>query len=142
MVSPTPASPPPAVWLDWLAIAASALCLVHCLALPLLIAAAPQLAASELTHWILLALAVPTSLWALGRGRVVAGPLPLVIGSAGLGLMALAVVLFEGQPADRWLTIAGVSLVAAAHLYRWRAHHRDHRHRFAGRLICATAARN
>lgn len=121
-------------WLDWLAIGTSLLCLVHCIALPVVVASLPSVdlgragvpGRADLTHWILLAMAVPVSLWALGRGR--AGPLPLLTGSAGLTLMALAVLHFEGTPAERWLTVAGVILVAVAHLLRWRSLHRGHRH--------------
>lgn len=127
---PTPEEP----WLDWLAIGTSLLCLVHCLALPLIIASLPSLGTTaggvfgkaDLTHWLLLAMAVPVSLWALGRGR--AGPLPLITGAVGLALMALAVLRFEGTPDERWLTVAGVILVAIAHLMRWRSLHRGHGH--------------
>lgn len=124
-----------APWLDWLAIGTSLLCLVHCLALPLLIASLPTLSlatgglfgSNDRTHWILLAMAVPVSVWALGRGR--AGVMPLLVGVAGLTLMALAVLRFEGTADERWLTVAGVTLVAIAHLMRWRSLHRGHGHR-------------
>ncbi|MGI4875890.1 MAG: MerC domain-containing protein [Janthinobacterium lividum] len=130
MTPPRPAS----AWLDWMAIGASGLCLVHCLALPLIVAFLPALglAGGDRTHWLLLAFAVPTSLWALGRGRNRATA-PLLIASGGLLLMTVAVVRFEGQAADRWLTVAGVLLVAAAHILRWRLIHRGHGHGFAGR---------
>jgi len=132
---------PPPGWLDWMAVAMSGLCLVHCLALPLLLVSLPALgvlANGDKTHWVLLALALPVSLWALGRGR--AGPLPLLIGATGLGLMTLAVAMFEGRAADRWLTVAGVLLVAVAHVVRWRRGHRGHGHRLdAGGLACDAA---
>lgn len=112
----------PTSWLDWAAISASGLCLVHCLALPLVIVALPSFGgviAGSATHWVLLAFAVPVSLWVLTRDRGPAAALPLALGGAGLGLMTLGVALFEGRPAERVLTVAGVLLVAAAHIVRW-----------------------
>lgn len=113
---------PTNIWLDWAAIGASGLCLVHCLALPLLIASLPALGdlAGSRTHWILLAFALPVSLWVLARDRGPAAFAPFVIGVAGLSLMTLGVALFEGHPEETESTIAGVLLVAAAHVLRWR----------------------
>lgn len=122
---------PRGLWLDWLAIGASGLCLVHCLALPLLIAALPAfggVAGGGLTHWVLLGVAVPVSVWALGRERGADGFAALTVGGTGLALMAVGVARFEGAPAERWLTVAGVVLVAVAHSLRWRSRHRRHRH--------------
>ena len=113
--------------LDRLAIAVSGVCLVHCLVAPVLIALLPSLGAAwhnDLTHWLLLGVAVPVSLWALGRRCVVTGVAPLGIGITGLALMTLAVVRYEGTADERWLTVAGALLVALAHLWRWRATHR------------------
>ena len=116
------AAPRPTSWLDWAAVSASGLCLVHCLALPLLIAALPSfggIVAGSATHWVLLAFAVPVSLWVLTRDRGPSARLPLALGAAGLTLMTIGVALFEGQPMERALTVIGVSLVAAAHIVRW-----------------------
>ena len=110
-------------WLDWAAVSASGLCLLHCLALPLLIAALPSLGgavAGSGTHWVLLAFAFPVSLWVLTRDPWPAGIVPLALGAAGLSLMTLGVAFYEGLPAERILTVAGVSFVAAAHIVRWR----------------------
>ena len=112
----------PTSWLDWAAVSASGLCLIHCLALPLLIAVLPSfggVVAGSATHWVLLAFAVPVSLWALTRDRWPSARLPLGLGCIGLILMTLGVALFEGQPMERTLTVVGVSLVAAAHIVRW-----------------------
>lgn len=102
---------------------ASGLCLLHCLALPLIIAALPSLGgavAGSGTHWVLLAFALPVSLWVLTRDPWPEGFVPLLLGAAGLSLMTLGVVFYEGHSAERILTVAGVSFVAAAHLVRWR----------------------
>lgn len=125
MTSPRPRE----LWLDWLAIGASGLCLVHCLALPLLIASLPSLGAfagGGQTHWILLAFAVPVSVWALGRRRGAAGFTALIVGGIGLALMAVGVARFEGLAEERWLTVAGVVLVAVAHTIRWRGRRHGH----------------
>ncbi len=118
----------PSGWLDGIAVSASALCLVHCLALPLIVAALPAFGLlqgrDDTTHWLLLGFAVPTSAWALSRGRKAAGLVPVAVGAAGLASMAAAVAFFGGNAAERWLTVAGVLLVATAHILNWRAAHR------------------
>ena len=112
--------PPPLA--DGIAVSASLLCLAHCLALPLLAAALPAftllIGHSLLVHLLLLALALPLGLWALGRGRRHAGPMPLRLGLVGFALMGAALLLPEGG--ERALTVAGVSLVAVAHWRNWR----------------------
>ena len=117
--------PPPV--LDGIAVSASLLCLAHCLALPLLAASLPALGLfvthSLLIHALLLALALPLGIWALARGRLRAGWIPLVLGIAGFALMGAALLLPEAM--ERWLTVAGVSLVAVAHWRNWRAGHAD-----------------
>ena len=116
--------PPPV--LDGIAMSASLLCLIHCLALPVLAASLPALGLfvthSLLVHAALLALALPLGIWALARGRHCAGSLPLALGLAGFALMGAA--LLASPVAERWLTVAGVSLVAIAHRRNWRAGHR------------------
>lgn len=113
--------PPPIV--DGIAVSASLLCLVHCLALPVLVLSLPALGVfvthSRVIHVLLLALAVPLGVWALARGRQRAGWLPVLLGLAGFALMGSALLLPE--PGERWLTIAGVNLVAIAHWRNWRA---------------------
>jgi hypothetical protein len=113
--------PPPLV--DGIAVSASLLCLAHCLALPLLAASLPALGVlatnSLVVHALLLMLAVPLGVWALARGRHRAGWWPLALGLAGFTLMGTA--LLSAPLGERWLTVAGVSLVAIAHWGNWRA---------------------
>jgi hypothetical protein len=113
--------PPPHV--DGIAVSASLLCVAHCLALPLLAASVPALGLlvthSLLVHAMLLCLALPLGLWALMRGRRRAGWWPVMLGLFGFALMAAA--LLAAPWSERWLTIAGVSLVAIAHWGNWRA---------------------
>ena len=96
--------------------------------MPLIVAVLPVFHAgsSDWTHVILLGFAIPVSALALTRGRAAAGWRPLALGIAGLALMATAVIAFGDTPAERWLTVAGVSLVALAHIFNWRTQHRGH----------------
>ncbi|WP_043316303.1 MerC domain-containing protein [Microbulbifer sp. HZ11] len=110
-----------------IAIGLSAMCTIHCLALPLVLALVPSMAAlgldNEAFHlWMVLAV-IPTSVYALTMGckqhkryRVV------VLGGAGLGLLATAVLLGEsaGELGEKLLTVAGASLVAFGHLWNYR----------------------
>jgi len=113
--------PPPIV--DGIAVSASLLCLIHCLAMPVLAVSLPVLGVfvtnSLIIHALLLALAMPLGIWALARGWHRAGWLPVLLGLAGFALMGSA--LFLTEPGERWLTITGVSLVAIAHWRNWRA---------------------
>jgi len=110
--------------LDGLAIGVSLTCLVHCLALPLLIALLPAWSAwldvPEAFHAWIIAFAAPFSLAILlraARGRLWFPPLWL--GLAGLGIMALG--LGVHHPAmEAAVTSAGALILAAAHIANWR----------------------
>lgn len=115
--------PKPSNWLDWAAVGLSGLCLVHCLALPLIVAGVPLLAqfSEGHLHAQMLVVVLPLSIVALGLGfnrhrntRIVAagtvGMLTLVIGAtvahSQLGLMA-----------DRAFTVVGALVLAGAHYF-------------------------
>ncbi len=131
------ADEPPVRGLDALAMLFSALCLVHCLALPLLVAALPlaasSLVADERFHqWLLLG-AVPTSVIALGWGwRRHRDSLVAWLGTAGLLLMVFAafgiqIGLLDAR-GERVLTVIGALLLAIAHLRNYQLRHRGHDH--------------
>jgi len=82
------------------------------------------LAATEtMSHWLLLAFAVPISVLALWRGYQSAKSiLTLVLGGAGLTLMFLAVIHVLGESWEIPLTVVGVLLVLFAHI-RNLTHH-------------------
>lgn len=112
-------------WAERTALAASALCLAHCLALPLLFAALPMLAElialPESFHILMVAIAVPSSGFALidGYSRHWATA-PLVLGGAGLsGLIAGATAL-GGTSAETWVTVLASVTLAFAHGWNWR----------------------
>ena len=112
-------------WFDGLAVGASVLCLIHCLALPILIAALPALAArldlGEGFHLAVLAFALPVSAVALGEGWWLhRGLTPLVVGAAGLVLLAAGLAFEEWVAVETGVTVAGSLLLAGAHVANWR----------------------
>ena len=122
-------------WLDRWGIFISSICLIHCLALPVVIALLP--AASSIlppdnwVHPVLIGLALPVTGFALMRGYLIhrewRAPL---LGAVGLALIG-AGVLLDAVPAAA-VTVVGGLLVAAAHVTNWRAHGAlgAHRHGF------------
>ncbi|MFQ5546739.1 MAG: MerC domain-containing protein [Woeseia sp.] len=116
----------PEGWLDRASIALSGICLVHCLALPLMIALLPFLAQFREGHFHvqLLVVVLPVSIVAFtsgyrrhGSGAVIAwgaaGALLLVTGGA-IAHDAYGIV------ADRALTICGALILAVAHYFNNR----------------------
>ncbi|MFC3101901.1 MerC domain-containing protein [Altererythrobacter lauratis] len=107
------------------AASASLLCLLHCLALPVLFLASPGLIRfipdSPLLHLLALAFVLPFALgafWLGFRQHRQAGP-----GLAGLGAIALlAISLWNGwSPVlEHALSIVGSALLIAAHVRNWR----------------------
>lgn len=121
---------------DLAGLALSATCLIHCLALPMLILLAPAIghwiALPEGTHAAILMLALPAAFVAMRGGwhrhRRSAPPL---IAVAGLALLALGLAAHEGlfaggdsEAADRLFTSLGALTLAAAHIANWRLSHR------------------
>lgn len=110
--------------LDRVGMLLSGLCAVHCIAGLLLVSVlglGGEVLLSPAIHRVGLALAVGIGAVTLGLGVIRHGQRgPLVIGSAGLALMALAVGVGHGT-AEAVLTICGVALVATAHIRNLRA---------------------
>lgn len=121
---------------DLTGIALSFTCLLHCLALPLLLLLAPALsrwiALPEGVHAAILLLALPAAAIAMRDGwRRYRRLSPAALAVAGLGLLALGLSAHEGwieaanpDAADRLLTSIGALTLAAAHLVNWRWRHR------------------
>lgn len=110
-------------WLDNTAIGLSGLCLVHCLALPLLAGALPLLLpfVEGHLHVQMLVLVLPLSVVAIGIG-VGRHRNARVAWGAAIGLLMLlfgATVAHEqlGVVADRAFTVSGAVVLAVAHLY-------------------------
>lgn len=109
--------------LDSLGMILSGLCAVHCV-LGLVLVTVLGLGGGILLrpeiHEIGLALAVGVGILTLGLGALRHGRTgPLLIGGCGIVLMATALVVRHG-PAEAALTIAGVALVALAHIRNLR----------------------
>lgn len=114
--------------IDASAITLSGLCVVHCLALPLLAVLLPIAgiwAEAEWVHKTFVILALPLSgiailrgiesrRWALFAGLAVTG-LALLIGAAFVEAL---------HHIETPLTVLGATALAAAHIWRW-AHHRS-----------------
>lgn len=105
---------------DRLAIGASGLCLVHCLALPVLFFFMPAMAAwltvPEAFHLWMLALAVPSSALALWMGRRRHRHwTPLALALPGLMALAAGALLFEGERMETALSVGGAALISVAH---------------------------
>jgi hypothetical protein len=104
----------------------SGLCVVHCVLGLVLVSflglGGGALLAPEL-HRVGLALAVAIGVVALGAGFVRHGrSSPLLLGALGLSVMAAALLVGHGL-GEAVLTIAGVGIVAAAHLWNLRGAH-------------------
>lgn len=111
---------------DRAATALSALCIVHCLALPLLASVMPFLAVvadAEWLHWLFAGLAIIISASVPFRD-VLARNLGF-LAPAGLGIAALIAGLFADQIGanETILTVIGGVLVAFAHIRRLVVHH-------------------
>lgn len=105
--------------MDGLGVVLSGLCAVHCVLGVVLVGVlglGGQVLLAPEIHRYGLALAVVIGGISLGFGALRHGRMePLVLGAAGLSLMAAALFVGHGLP-EAVLTICGVSLVAAAHI--------------------------
>lgn len=107
------------------AMIASLICLIHCLALPLLVAALPllsgSLVTSEIFHAVILAFAVPVSGIALIAGYHRHGASgPPVVGGIGLLCLIAGVSLTDGGWSETAFTVAGSLFLSVAHITNWR----------------------
>lgn len=121
MTHPTPARD----LFDRLAIGLSAICLVHCAATVVFVAAlatAGGILLNPAIHEVGLGLAILLAIVGLGRGLLQhRRPAPTILGGAGIALMATALTVPHGA-SEAVFTMFGVLLVAAAHFLNRRAH--------------------
>ena len=110
-------------WLDGAAVVLSALCLVHCLALPLIVIGVPFLAqfAEGHLHLQMLVVVLPLSTLALGIGfRRHRDSRILSAGIVGMLLLIIGATVAHAQLgliADRAFTICGSLTLATAHYF-------------------------
>jgi len=116
-----------AINLDGAGIGLASLCIIHCLALPLIVAALPMFAdvldLPESFHLAMVLIAIPLSGYALlngfGRhGRI----LPPILGFSGLGIMLAAVAFASSETGETLMTVGGSLTLVLAHLVNWRTH--------------------
>jgi len=114
--------------MDKFAIGLSAMCAIHCLAVPVLLVLLPSAAAlglgNEQFHFWMLVAVLPSSLLALFLGckkhkryRL------LMLGGAGLVLLSAAVLLGEniiGEAGEKILTLLGSLFVVIGHWFNFR----------------------
>ncbi|WP_160296824.1 MerC domain-containing protein [Sphingomonas sp. ERG5] len=115
-------------WMERAALFGSVACMVHCLILPLIIAALPALgtvlAIPESFHVWILGFAVPAAALALIQGRARHGErYPLWLGGVGIAWLAIGALVLGGTMAETPVTVVGSLLLAAAHIANWRLRH-------------------
>lgn len=117
-------APAPARTGDAVAISLSGLCLVHCLALPVLVGFLPLLGAWAEAEWVHLAfvgLAVPVSIWTLSRPpRDTLPRVAVVLAAVAFVVLIGAATGYPGEALETPLTVAGGLALAAAHIINWR----------------------
>lgn len=114
--------------IDLFSVMLSFVCLIHCLALPLLVTLIPVLAidwiSESMFHGLMLLLVIPSSLLAFLMARK-SKPQRWVWWTGAIGLTIMILVAFWGHDligpqGERWLTVLGGVLVATAHLFNFR----------------------
>lgn len=113
---------------DKLAIGLSLMCVIHCLGITILLALLPSMVALQLDDeafhlWMIVAV-LPASAYSLTLGckrhkryRL------LILGSIGLTLLVMALVLGEeriGDVGEKILTVIGAGFVAVGHWFNYR----------------------
>ena len=113
---------------DKLAIGLSLACVLHCLALPIMLVLLPSLAALNLDNeafhlWMVVAV-IPSSIYALTMGCKQHRRYQLLVwGVVGLALLILALALGEeriGEWGEKGLTVLGATFVAIGHWFNFR----------------------
>ena len=113
-------------WLDRAAVLLSFLCLLHCLALPLIVAGLPLLAKSfdDHLHAQVLVVVMPLSIVALGLGfRHHRKAWIVWAGVAGLAILVAGATIahnYYGPRVDTVVTVIGSIVLAVAHFYNSR----------------------
>ena len=111
---------------DGAAVLLSVLCLIHCLALPLLAAVAPVvsvLSENELFHRVLVLLVAPITGWVAWRAREQPGFRAFLwLAGGGVVLLMVAALVEPLEEHEVGVTLVGALMLAVAHWRRLRAH--------------------
>ena len=119
--------------LDAIAVVLSGVCMLHCLALPLLLTISPILNVTLLSetvfHVLLLVFILPTSVIALTIGcRSHKDKITLVLGALGLSILTITAFFghqLVGLTGERILPSFGGLILASAHIQNYRCCRRD-----------------
>ena len=119
--------------LDAIAVVLSGVCMLHCLALPLLLTISPILNVTLLSetvfHVLLLVFILPTTVIALTIGcRSHKDKITLVLGALGLSILTITAFfghLLFGLTGERIVTSFGGLILAWAHVQNYRRCRRD-----------------
>lgn len=114
--------------LDKSAITLSVLCLLHCLALPVITVLLPTMIATavnqEFFHTIMVAFVLPISIYALTMGCKKHSKLSVALyGGLGLATLVAAVVFGEshlGEVGEKVVTTIGAVIIAFAHFQNYK----------------------
>jgi len=112
--------------IDTAAIGVSSMCVIHCLALPLLVSVSPYFSAVAEAEWVHKAL-VLAALPIIGAALLRSQPGSDRIIFAGFAFVGAAMLLagafvHELHDWEKLLTVFGALMLAGAHLFRWRCH--------------------
>jgi len=121
----------PNTYLDSLGILLSGTCMVHCLALPVLITLFPivegSLLEEEQFHALFLILVLPTSATALALGcRRHRDWITGIVGVTGMTILMLTAFWghdWVGHSGERIVTMVGGAVLACGHILNWRRCH-------------------
>lgn len=115
---------------DALALSLSSLCLLHCLALPLVASLLPLAGAwaeAAWVHWAFAFVAAPLSAYTLTRPHPRGLPVgALLLAAVGASLLFAGAAEFPRHELETPITVTGGLLLAAAHVLNWRR--RTHGH--------------
>ena len=114
---------------DLYAATLSFLCLLHCLALPMLTTLLPVLghfSEHEGVHRALVVLAAPAALWVGYHALPVRrAPVFFACASVGLGLLVIGAFLVSTERQEVVATTIGALLLGYAHLWHWTRNRRE-----------------
>lgn len=109
----------------------SGLCLMHCLALPVLISLSPVFAwfEHEWIHGVLAVLALAVLLNAMRAWPdTLVGAAMRLAGMVGVGLLFAGWLVETSEIGERIVTSVGAVMLAGAHISAWSASRSDHLH--------------
>ena len=126
-------------YVDQVAIALSTICIVHCLAVPVLVAMLPVVAltwglSDASFHTLMLWFVVPTSVLGFAFGyHAHRGATIVLLGAAAIAVLAFTALRGHGMwstGVETAVNIAASLLLAAAHWRNFKAVRRAHSHHF------------